>query len=307
MTPRLLKGTNASYFFFPNEASTLISKSETSIVYLAAELDTKEKFICKQFLPNQFINATARLKFIIEASLSLRHPGIVKTIDLIIEGTDIFIIQEYVQGHTLKDLINNRQFYDYKNNYFFYRIIASILDTLKYLHGNKLCHCDLQPSNIIIRDIDGNLNVNNPETVIVDLASLKPSFNHAVLDAGAKTFNIMYGSPEQIFGFNELVGEHSDIFTLGLILYEAIAKEPALNTSNPMFIKRIQSTVRIESHYRFDDELFYVISKACIKPRLHKSAGEYSADEIKILIAKALSLRYQSAMEFKDDLMELIN
>lgn len=307
MQPRLLKGSNASYFFFPDEETTIISRSKFSLVYIAAELNTKTKVICKQLLPAMYHHHTAKFKFLIEASLKLRHPGIVKTIDLVFEENEIFIIQEFINGFTLKELICNREFYDYQYNPFFYKILAATLETLSYIHEQKLCHCDIKPSNIMIVNKDESMNLNNPIIKIIDFGSLKPSFQPAALDGGGKTYNIMYASPEQVLGFSELVGEHSDIFSLGLVLYEAIAKEPALNTSNPMFIKRFQSVVKTEKHYRFDDELYEVISRATAKPELLKASKEYTNDEIKMLIIRSLGKRYQSATQFRSDLLALIN
>jgi len=307
MQPRLLKGSNASYFYFPDEESTIISRSKFSIVYLAAELESKQKVICKQLSPAMFLNQTAKLKFLIEASVSLQHPGIVKTIDLVVEEGSVFIIQEYVPGFTLKELIYNKKYYDYNFNTYFLKIIAETLDTLAYLHSQKLCHCDIKPSNIMVVEDQYGLDIDNPKIKIIDLGALKPAFQQGVLDTGGKTFNIMYGSPEQVLGFSELVGDHSDIFSLGLVLYEAIAKEPALNTSNPMFIKRIQTTVRVEKHYRFDDDVYGIISRATVKPELQKSVKLYSDDELRVLIIKALGKRYQSCADFKADLMSLIN
>ena len=93
MTPRLLKGSYASYFFFPDEESTIISKSKHTIVYLAAELNTKEKVVCKKLLPELLNFSTARLKFNLEACISLRHTGIAKTLDMIVENAEVYIIQ----------------------------------------------------------------------------------------------------------------------------------------------------------------------------------------------------------------------
>ncbi len=306
MQPVLLKGSNASYFFFPEEESTILSGNKFSTVYVAAEVTTKQKVICKHLLPAFFNNQATRLKFFIEASAKLQHDGIAKTLDFIVEGTNVFIIQEFVFGYTLKELINNREYLDYRYNYFFYKIINSVLDTLTYIHSHNLCHSDLKPSNIMIVDEDGSMDVHNPEVKIIDLGSIKPSFQPETLDSVGKPYNIIYASPEQIFGFPELIGEHSDIFTLGLVLYEAIAKEPALKPANPVFIKRMQSVAKIEKHYRFDDELYYVISRATAKPEMEKSSKEYSDDELKMLIIKALGKRYQSAADFKADLSELI-
>lgn len=305
MQARVLEGTNSKYFYFPDQPDTIISRGKFSVVYIAAEVESKQKVICKQLSPSLFDNEVARLKFIIESSVNLQHPGIVKTIDLIVEENAVFLIQEFVYGYTLKELIANKKFYDYRYNDFFYKIIIECLDALSYIHNSGFCHCDIKPSNIILVDRYYDTDIHDPKIKIIDFGNIKKSFHSGELEMANRTYNIMYGSPEQIFGFPELIGEHSDIFSMGLILYEAIAKEPALKTNNPLLLKRLQSVVKIEKHFRFDDDLYNIISRATVKPDLPRPEKYYGEDELKLHIIKSLSLRYQSAEEFKNDLLQI--
>ncbi len=306
MQAQFLKGSNANYFFFPNEQSTIINSSKFATVFWGAEVESKTKVVCKQLSPQLFDNQSARLKFIVESSVSLNHPGIVKTIDLIVEDYGIFLIQEFIPGHNLKNLIVSKKYLNYKYDLFFYRIIIKALEAVDAIHKAGLTHGDIKPSNIMVVDDKYGIDLKNPEVKIVDLGNIKPAFKTSELEAKSRTYNIMYGSPEQVLGFSEFVGDHSDIFSMGLVLFETIAKEPALNTSNPMFIKRFQSVVKIEQHYRIDNNLFEVIEKATVKPELIKSARNYSEVELKMKIVKSLDSRYQNVLQFRDDLIKLL-
>jgi len=306
MQTYFLEGSNAKYFFFPYEESTILSRSKFSIIYLAAEAETKRKVICKQLSPDLFDSHTDKLKFFVEASISMQHPGIVKTIDLIVEENNIFIIQEYIAGVSLQSLITNKKYFDYKYNYFFLKIIAQCCDALDHIHKNGYCHGDIKPANIMVLERYNEVDIEDPEVKIIDLGNIKPAFKPRVFDAGKRTYNIMYGSPEQIFGIDELIGDHSDIFSLGLVLFECIAKEPALNTSNPMFIKRLQAVTKVPEHYRIDSDLYSVIQKATVKPNLIKSTSKYNDNEIKAKIIEALNRRYQKALDMKEDVLSLI-
>ena len=117
---------------------------------------------------------------------------------------------------------------------------------------------------------------------------------------------MLYASPEQIFGFSELIGEHTDIFSMGLILYEAIAKEPALKIDNPIIYRRMQTSVPIAKHFRISDEIHAIISKATNKAILEKAESYYCETDLKILTLKAMSQRYQSTEKFKEDLITLL-
>lgn len=307
MQAKFIKGNNSSYFFFPQEQSTILSKSNYSVVYIAADADTKEKVICKQFLPAMFHNQTAQLQFSLETNIRLQHPGLAKILDIIVEEANIFIIQEFVYGLSLKELIYSREYFDYRYNYFFYKVIAKFLETLSFFHQQSLCLGDIKPSNIMVCSSEEfGLEMKNPEIKIIDIGLVKPSFKPAIPCIGGKSFNLKYASPEQILGFSELVGDHSDIFSTGLILYEAIAKEPALNTTNPMFVKRLQTRAKIEKHFRFDDGLYNVISYACVKPEFARINTEQNDEDVKMAIIKALNKRFQTAESFRSELLKLI-
>lgn len=306
MQAYFLQGSNAKYFFFPQEEDTIISKSKFSIVYIAAEAESKQKVICKQLSPELFDNHTEKLKFFVEASVSLNHPGIVKTIDLIVEKNNIFIIQEFIYGLTLENLIKDKRLFDYRYNHFFMKVIAKCCDALDFMHKSGYCHCDIKPANIMILENYGEIDFYEPEVKIIDLGNIKPAFKPRVFDANKRTYNIMYGSPEQIFGFDELVGDHSDIFSLGLVLFECIAKEPALNTSNPMLIKRLQSITKVPEHYRIDQDLNYIIQKACVKPDIIKSVKQYTQQELAQKVVFSLQMRYQKTLDMKEDILSLM-
>ncbi|SRR5574344_117699 len=306
MQAKLLTGQNSKYFFFPDNKETLLSRGKFSLVFLGAELNSKEKIIVKQLSPSLFHNNYAKQKFFFEASFNIKNPNFAKNIDLIIDNNEIFLIQEYIPGPTLADLIYNKQYYNYRFNSLFIKIIISCLDALSFLHKQNFCHCDLKPSNIIIHSKFDEFDINDPTIKIIDFGQLRKSFSEEDTDGQYQTYNMLYASPEQIFGFSELIGEHTDIFSMGLILYEAIAKEPALKIDNPIIYRRMQTSVPIAKHFRISDEIHAIISKATNKAILEKAESYYCETDLKILTLKAMSQRYQSTEKFKEDLITLL-
>ncbi|MDR2834993.1 MAG: serine/threonine protein kinase [Bacteroidales bacterium] len=306
MQPTLLEGQNLKYFYFPENQGTILSQGKFSVVYLGAELISKEKVIIKKLSPALFNNEFAKMKFFIEAGFNLQHEGIAKNIDLIVVNENLFIIQEFIPGPTLKELIYNKKYLNYKYNQFFIKIIIQCLEILSFIHSKQLCHCDIKPSNIIIYSQYEELDIENPKIKLIDFGNVKKSFSNDELEQKYQTYNIQYASPEQIFGFPELIGEHTDIFSMGLIFFETIAKEPALKIGNPLTYRRLQTVIPINQHYRINDELHYIISKATVKPNLEKSEKYYYETDLKMLIIKALSQRYQNAEDFIKDLSKLL-
>ena len=177
MQAKLLTGQNSKYFFFPDNKETLLSRGKFSLVFLGAELNSKEKIIVKQLSPSLFHNNYAKQKFFFEASFNIKNPNFAKNIDLIIDNNEIFLIQEYIPGPTLADLIYNKQYYNYRFNSLFIKIIISCLDALSFLHKQNFCHCDLKPSNIIIHSKFDEFDINDPTIKIIDFGQLRKSFS----------------------------------------------------------------------------------------------------------------------------------
>jgi serine/threonine protein kinase len=305
MQPRLLNGQNAKYFFFPDNKDWVLGGGKSAIVFLGAEINTKTKVVIKQLASPLLSDDITKKKFSLEAAFSIQHNSFAKNIDFIVENDNIFIVQQYIPGPTLKDLITNRKYYSYKNNPLFISIIIKSLEALGHLHAQNLCHCDIKPSNIIIYAPYDDIDQNNPEIKIIDYRNLKKCFDTDDINSMYQNFDIQYASPEQLFGYPELIGPHSDIFQIGLILFEAIAKETPLKIANSQMYRRLQTVVPIKKHYRFSDDLFEIITKSTAKPHLLKSERYYTDNELKILIYNALTKRYQNTKEFCDDLRKI--
>lgn len=171
---------------------------------------------------------TARLRFEREAQAAsaLNHPGVAVVYeidDVTHKGKNVsFISMEYVPGRTLKDM--GRELLTVES----LDIVRQIADVLVQAHDRNIVHRDIKPSNLIITDnkrvkiLDfGVAKYHFPATEEGETASLYHT--DTMTTPGTVIGTFAYMSPEQALG-REVDGR-SDIFSLGVVLYELLARK----------------------------------------------------------------------------------
>ncbi|MEO1403966.1 MAG: serine/threonine-protein kinase, partial [Cyanobacteria bacterium J06635_1] len=148
------------------------------LTYLAEDLHRfKELTVLKEFVPqvdNPALLTKAKQLFEREAGVlyQLQHPQIPRFRELLrvptSEGRErLFLVQDYVEGPTYRDLLNNRQRYGgHFNETEITQLLYQLLPVLDYLHSVGVVHRDISPENLILRNADGL-------PVLIDFGSVK--------------------------------------------------------------------------------------------------------------------------------------
>jgi tRNA A-37 threonylcarbamoyl transferase component Bud32 len=143
----------------------------------------------------------------------LRHSNIVQAVDFDREGDMYFMAMEFIDGPTLKDEIKARKSH---HTPFTLKEIAAIFTSLcsaiDYAHARKMVHRDLKPANVMINQ-DG-------QVVLTDFGIARILGATQYTQTGALSGTPAYMSPEQ--GQGERGDERSDIYSLGVMLYELV-------------------------------------------------------------------------------------
>jgi serine/threonine protein kinase/tetratricopeptide (TPR) repeat protein len=180
----------------------------------------------------------ARRRFEREACLcsALEHPNICSIYDMGEEDGLIYIVMQLVEGHTLKELLNGRPLVTLPA----LSIAIQIADALAVAHSAGIIHRDIKPTNIMVtaagqaKVLDFGLakmlayraEDDDPET-----AGGEP-----LTEVGVPCGSIGYGSPEQAAG--ESVDHRSDVFSLGVVLYEMVTGQPAFRGKGRLEVLR---------------------------------------------------------------------
>ncbi len=158
-----------------------------------------------------------------QAAAGLQHPNIVSVYDVGKEGDINFIVMELIDGRPLSDIIREEAPMNYKRAIEITRQVASALGLA---HRNNIIHRDVKPHNIMITR-DGTAK-------LADFGIAKAVSNSTIManETNRVIGSVHYFSPEQARG--AYVDERSDIYSLGIVLYEMLTGQVPFDGENPV-------------------------------------------------------------------------
>jgi serine/threonine-protein kinase len=193
----------------------LLGEGGMGVVYLAERADLGSRAAIK-LLPDAWLSPSRRERFAVEQRVlaRLEHPAIARLYDAgtLADGTPWFVM-EYVEGvpiteHCARTGASVRERL---------AIFRSVCDAVRHAHQRLVVHRDLKPSNVLVR-ADGTAK-------LLDFGiarQLEDADSKAdATRTGLRLMTPAYASPEQLRG--EPVGVHTDVYSLGVLLYELLA------------------------------------------------------------------------------------
>lgn len=150
-----------------------------------------------------------------KAVAALNHPGIVTIHDQVEEHGTTYLVTEFVEGTTLRELITNERAVGYRQ---IADIGSQVAAALAAAHGAGITHRDVKPDNIMITP-GGRVKLLDFGLALARRSSAgQDATQTSLTEAGVVLGTLGYMSPEQVRG--EVLDSRSDIFSLGVVLYE---------------------------------------------------------------------------------------
>lgn len=204
----------------------------------------------------------------------LNHPGIVSVYDTVrCEDEVCYLVTEYIDGESLETRLANEALSPKEAA----ELIASISDSIQYAHENGIVHRDIKPSNVLL-DRD-----QNPHVMDFGLAKRELDAGNTMTSIGRIMGTPAYMSPEQASGESHKVDTRSDIYSLGVVLYEILTGERPFQGNGRMLLLQVmedepRSLRQLNANVPPDLETICLKALSKSPTRRYQSAAEMSAD-----------------------------
>lgn len=230
-------------------------------VYLGLDQDLHRQVAIKVPRADRFANAAGQEQFFAEAQLlaRLEHPGIVPVYDVgRTEDGRCFIVSKYIDGSDLARRIRE----DRPPPMVAVRIIAEVAEALAFAHAHRIVHRDVKPANILL-DVMGRAYIADFGIALKD--------EDLGVDVGI-VGTLAYMSPEQLRGEGHLVDGRSDVFSLGVVLYELITGV------HPFSTESVQRAINVDPRppRQLNNGLPKELERVCLKALARRAADRYS-------------------------------
>ena len=258
----------------------LVGSGGMAQVYKAINMSNR-RTVAVKVLKDEYKNDAEFLRrFSREANaiLTLSHENIVRAYGAGTHNGMPYLVMEYVEGRTLKDLISQNGALPVRTAI---GITCQILDALSAAHAHGIIHRDVKPQNVIVTD--------KGRVKLADFGIAREVKATTVTFSGQKVLgSVHYISPEQAKG--SLANEQSDLYSAGVCLYEMLT-----------------GTVPFDADSAVSIALMHIQDKPTppiiLNPELPKALND--------IVLKALeknpNRRYASAMDMREDLLKIYN
>jgi eukaryotic-like serine/threonine-protein kinase len=283
-------------------------------VWLAEQKEPVRRRVALKLIKSGLNRPEAMLRFDSErqALAEMDHPAIAKVFDAgaTPQGAPYFVM-EYVAGIPITDYcdmyglpVSERL-----------KLFIHVCEGVQHAHQNAIIHRDLKPSNILVADVDGQAVPKIIDFGIAKALTQRLTAETVFTHTGDLIGTPEYMSPEQAGSAGENIDTRTDVYSLGIILYELLAGEPPINLRKiafEEFLRRLREDDPPKPSTRVSTQDSATSTEVARKRQTEPHAlarqlhGELDSISLRAL-EKERARRYASASEFASDIRRYLN
>ena len=239
-------------------------------------------------------NFVSRFKREAQTAANLNHPNIVQIFDWGVEENEPYFVMEYVEGTTLSSVLDKNKRVNISDALY---IGSQVSAALHEAHENNLVHRDIKPGNIMITPV-GKIKVTD-----FGIVSIQDE-DSDITKSGTILGTANYISPEQAQGLP--VSKQSDLYSLGVVLYELISGKTPFDGDTPISIATKHLTEKPKPISELINDIPTGVEKIVLKLLNKKQINRYkSAEDLRAALNQQKS--YLQLNKTKENLISLTN
>lgn len=214
-----LKGKKLDQYLIRSE----IGRGSMGVVFEAEDLNSKQTVALKVLPPNISLSDKIIRRFLREAEsvAKLDHPNIVKIFGVGHKKSIYYYAMERLEGRPLDQILKEEEYLDYDR---VARLMLQACKAIHFAHEHQIIHRDIKPGNLIVSD--------NEIVTITDFGLARQEKAATLTESGALVGTPIYMSPEQVLARRGGVDKRTDIYSLGVTMYQLLAGKPPFTSES---------------------------------------------------------------------------
>ena len=258
-----------------------LGKGSFGVVYLAHDSELERQVAIKLPSTQRLELAGGADSFLREARVvaGLDDSGIVPVYDVgKLDSGECYVVSKYVRGGDLRKFMRGKKLTEVDAA----RLVSKLARSLHQAHRKGLVHRDIKPGNILM-DADGG-----PHIIDFGLALRDEEITNGTSLIGTPA----YMSPEQARGEGHRVDPRSDIYSLGVVLYELLTGKRPHHATNTSELLELVKHVEVRPPRQVDDSISRELDRICLRALARRRAERYStaldlAEELEAFVAES--------------------
>jgi serine/threonine protein kinase len=302
----VLNGLNEDYIFYPNASKSHLRKvSRFSRVFKGESSEGKAVLI--KMLPTEMSNNPIDVEnFKSEINWYGIHPNLLAPFEYIFQDDRHYLISEFVQNIPLGYYIRYRLLLKKPRIRLALACGFQLLDAVEAMHNKGYLHADIKPANVLfLSNRIGIPYYKEPQFQLIDFGMARKVGEVPPQNSGRskRPFVLVYSPPEQVLGFHNLMGFHSDLYNIALLIFEMVVKEPAYESNLSVKLMNLQTSFPLPVKKVIPPELMEILLKGAAKYHFKKPPNHYSRDEIYDRLCTGIEQRFKNVAEFREALL----